>query len=88
MTAANPENMAMVIRAATALGDLRKEVAFLGGATTGFLLTDPAVDDVRSTLDVDVIVEVATRADYYALENRLRELGFRNDRSEGAPLCR
>ncbi len=88
MSAANPGNMAMIIRAAEGLGSLLGEVAFLGGATTGLLLTDPAVEDVRSTLDVDVIVEVASRADYYDLEERLRELGFKNDLSEGAPLCR
>lgn len=88
MSASNPLNLAMVIRAARGLGDLRKEVAFLGGATTGLLLTDTAAADVRSTLDVDVIVEIASRSDYYVFEERLRALGFRNDTSEGAPLCR
>lgn len=39
-------------------------------------------------MDVDVIVEVASRLAYNRLEERLRERGFRNDLSEGAPICR
>lgn len=44
--------------------------------------------DVRATQDVDVIVEVASRMDYYRLEEELREKGFKQDMSEGAPVCR
>ena len=36
------------------LGDLREEVAFLGGATIGLLITDPAAAAVCPTKDVDV----------------------------------
>jgi len=43
---------------------------------------------VRETKDVDVIVEVTTRAEYYKLSKKLRERGFKEDKSEGAPLCR
>lgn len=88
MSASIPNNFEMVMRAARGLGDLREEAAFLGGATTGLLLTDPAAPEVRSTLDVDVIVEMASRSDYYDLEKRLRGLGFKNDTSDGAPICR
>ncbi len=38
--------------------------------------------------DVDVIVEVATLADYHRLEKDLLEAGFRHDRSPDAPVCR
>lgn len=85
---ANHENIEMVVRAAGSLGNLCQEVAFLGGATTALLLTDPAAESIRPTLDVDVIVEAASRSDYYALEEQLRDLGFRNDQSEDAPICR
>ena len=37
---------------------------------------------------VDVIVELGSWADYVHLQERLRERGFQEDRSEGAPLCR
>ena len=43
---------------------------------------------MRETKDVDVIVEVTTRAEYYTLSKKLRELGFKEDQSEDAPLCR
>lgn len=73
---------------ARCLGPLREEVAFLGGAATSLFLSDPAAPEVRSTIDVDVIVEVASRLAYYRLADRLRELGFCEVSDEGAPVCR
>ena len=70
------------------LGELRDEVVFLGGATVGLLITDPATTTVRATKDVDVIVEVESWGEYAPLQERLREKGFSEDTSEGAPLCR
>lgn len=81
-------NLEMVIIVARKLGSLRDEVAFLGGATTSFLITDPAYPQVRSTLDVDVIVEIASRIEYYRLEERLRSLGFIQAMGEDEPVCR
>ena len=46
------------------LGELRDEVVFLGGATVGLLITDPATTAVRATKDVDVIVEVGSWGEY------------------------
>jgi predicted nucleotidyltransferase len=71
---------------ATVLGDdLVDEVVFVGGATITLWITDPAAPPPRPTKDVDVIVEVATRADYYAFEERLRAAGFTDD---GNVICR
>jgi hypothetical protein len=39
-------------------------------------------------LDVDAIAEIASYAEYAAFGDRLRALGFSEDASEGAPLCR
>ena len=44
---------------AAALGDLVREVVFLGGAAVGLLVTDPLASPPRATADIDVIVEVA-----------------------------
>src|SRR5260221_10778552 len=52
------------------------------------LQPDPAAAAVRPTLDVDAIVAIASYAEFTLLENRLRELGFRESRAEGAPICR
>jgi hypothetical protein len=51
-------------------------------------VTDPATPEVRATQDVDVIVEVASRLDYYQLEEELRQRGFKQDMTENAPVCR
>ena len=62
--------------------------AFLGGAVVPLLVDDPELHQVRPTQDVDALVQVITQADYAALEQRLRDDGFVNDISEGAPICR
>ena len=65
-----------------------ERMVFVGGCATGLLLTDPAAAPVRPTLDVDVIVELASYAEFVALEEQLRRLGFRESQKEGAPVCR
>jgi hypothetical protein len=60
--------------------------AFVGGAVVCVLVDDPTLTEIRPTKDVDVIVEILTRVDYYALEERLRAAGFQHDISEGAPI--
>jgi hypothetical protein len=42
---------------------------------------------VRPTKDVDVVVEVVTRTDFYAFEARLRGKGFSEDQEDGV-ICR
>lgn len=69
------------------LADLRDEVVFVGGATVELWITDPAAPEFRPTEDIDVIVEITTRQDYYALEERLRGIGFHNDH-ESKVICR
>ncbi len=81
-------NIELIKTVANRLGPLIDKVVFLGGAATGLLLTDTAAPDVRPTLDVDVIVEISSRTDYYRLEESLRGLGFKPDKEEGAPICR
>jgi len=86
MTADDP-NIHLVEILVSHLGDLREEFVFVGGCATGLLITDTAGPVVRATKDVDVITEVATKGDYYALAERLREKGFTEDPSEGV-ICR
>ena len=62
-----------------------REIVFVGGCTTGLLITDPAASPVRAIDDVDVIVEIASYAAYARFSSRLRKLGFSEDSSEGAP---
>lgn len=78
----------LLIAAATRLGRLRERVVFVGGATTELLVTDPGAAEARATNDVDVIVEVATHAEYVgALRDELVALGFReHGSSRGADV--
>ncbi|MBU0731245.1 MAG: hypothetical protein KKE17_12735 [Proteobacteria bacterium] len=83
----NP-NIELLEIAVHQLDDLVERLVFLGGCATGLLITDPAAPPIRPTQDVDVITEVATRAEYYKLAEILRSKGFREDSSEDAPVCR
>lgn len=76
---ARSSNIKMLQFVASKLDDLINEVVFLGGSTTGLLISDPMVPDVRSTLDVDCIVDVMSKGEYYKVENRLRNLGFKQN---------
>ncbi|MHB8203990.1 MAG: hypothetical protein ACYDHG_09850 [Desulfomonilaceae bacterium] len=85
----NPINFEMVRQVAIAFGDLREQVVFVGGAIVDFLITDPAAPQVRASMDVDVIIELASRIDYHALRGPLTSLGFTEDNSGDPPLiCR
>ena len=81
-------NLDLLKQVAKGLGPLLTEVVFVGGCTTGLFLTDEAAAEVRPTFDVDVIAEITSYADYATFSERLRALGFREDASPGAPLCR
>ena len=76
-----------VLETARLLEELAEECVFVGGAVLGLLLTDPAVSQVRPTMDVDVVVELATRGAFYRLQERLRSKGFREDMESGI-ICR
>jgi hypothetical protein len=79
----------LLLAVGSRLTRLPMPIVFVGGATTGLLVTDPAAPAPRSTLDVDVIVEISGYAAYATeLGPALRRLGAREDDSEWAPLCR
>ena len=62
--------------------------AFIGGGVLGLLVDDPNLSEIRSTKDVDVVVEIATYGEYVSLEQRMRQAGFQHDTSQEAPICR
>lgn len=69
----------MILTVAEALGkDLLNEVAFVGGCTTGLLLTDEfSKESVRYTDDVDLIINVVGYPKWAAFQERLRDRGFK-----------
>jgi predicted nucleotidyltransferase len=79
----------MISLVADALGDeLLDTVAFVGGCTTGFFLTDEYSRELgRHTEDVDLIINIAGKLEWSECQNKLRERGFKDDMSNNAPIC-
>ena len=88
MTRLKNPNLEILIRTVQRLGELTDEMVFLGGCATGLLITDEAAPPIRMTKDVDAIVHVTSLVEYYKLSDKLRAVGFKEDTSDGAPLCR
>lgn len=85
LDAPSAQNLMLV---AERLGDLCREVVFVGGAVVPLLATDPAGVDFRQTKDVDLVITAVSRAGFYRFGEAIEEKGFRVDTSPGAPLCR
>lgn len=81
-------NLEQLIAAAILLRPMLGDLVFVGGAVTSLLVTDEGAGAPRSTLDVDAIAEITSYAEYVAFGERLGALGFSEDTSERAPLCR
>jgi len=80
----------MLETVAEALGpELRQKMTFVGGCTTGLLLTDEyTLEQVRHTEDVDLIVHTMGYTAFYALQEQLKKQGFSIPAStEDAPIC-
>tara|TARA_B100002049_G_scaffold235944_1_gene221465 strand:- start:1777 stop:2472 length:696 start_codon:yes stop_codon:yes gene_type:complete len=79
----------MLTEVAQALGEqLLKEVVFVGGCTTGLLITDDFTKEkIRYTDDVDLIVDVVGYAAWTSLQEKLRTHGFSIDMGEEV-VCR
>jgi hypothetical protein len=58
MVKAQNPNLELLMLAVEQLGDLADEMVFVGGCTTGILITDAAAPPIRVTRDVDAIVQV------------------------------
>ena len=81
-------NRRRLVATARLLRPILDQLVFVGGSVAGLLITDEAAPDVRATGDVDTIAEITTYAEYVRFSERLRSLGFAEDASTGAPLCR
>ncbi|MES2732134.1 MAG: hypothetical protein V4714_10310 [Bacteroidota bacterium] len=84
----NWSNLVQLQTVANGLQELKEQVVFVGGATVCLYATDVAATEVRPTDDVDCVIELTSRKALYALEERLRSIGFQNDTRDRAPVCR
>jgi hypothetical protein len=67
---------------------MKDEMIFVGGSVAELYADNPAASEIRPTKDVDCIIEIHSRLQFAEMEEKLRALGFRNDTSEDAPICR
>lgn len=81
------ESLAAIATVAGALGELASQVVFVGGTVVALYPLEGGAD-VRPTIDVDCVVNVATTDEYYAFVAALRTRGFTECTDEGAPICR
>ncbi|MFC4675364.1 hypothetical protein [Dysgonomonas termitidis] len=81
-------NIELIQCVAGGLGLLKDEVVFVGGSVAELYAQQPELSDIRPTIDVDCVVEISTYSAYYKLEEKLRLLGFHDDTTAGAPVCR
>jgi len=72
---------------AEGLGDLCKDVVFVGGSVAELYADDPAATDIRPTMDVDCVIELATYGSLQNFEQLLRDRKFVNDIESGV-ICR
>lgn len=79
----------MIDVVAQSLGDdLLEKVVFVGGCTTALLVDDVVtLQHIRSTEDVDMIVEVLSKSEYQDLCQKLRQRGFKES-AEDDVICR
>lgn len=73
---------------AKGFGDLVEDIVFIGGAVAELYADVPIPEEIRSTEDVDVVVKIVSKIEFNKFEEKIRSLGFKNDVSEGAPVCR
>lgn len=81
-------NITMLQTIANGLGDLKDDMVFVGGSVAELYVSNPDLSDIRPTLDVDCVIELRSKTAHAKLEDDLRALGFANDTSKGAPICR
>lgn len=89
MSSAYEQLAGMIEKVARALGDeLLGEVAFVGGCTTGLLITDEfSKEEIHFTDDVDLIINVVGYAQWEVFKARLRDKGF-SESMEDDVICR
>lgn len=67
---------------------LLEDIVFVGGAFVNLYSSDKSAGEIRPTDDIDCVIKVTHLSEYNKIEGKLRNLGFKNDLSKGAPICR
>lgn len=80
-------NRQVIKKISFALGEMNERVIFVGGATIGLYIDDPAAEDVRATKDVDITVEIASLEELESIRQELAKKGFTQSPEDNV-VCR
>ena len=80
-------NRGIIKKIALALGELNEQVVYVGGATVGLYINDPAAEDVRPTMDIDISLSIATIGELEYIRESLNIKGF-TQTAEDDIICR
>ena len=76
-----------ILEIATALGDINENCVFVGGAVVSLYVNDPAADEARPTMDIDIALEILTLGQLEKTRQVLAKKGFFPDPVEKV-ICR
>lgn len=80
-------NKEIIKKVAIALGELNKDVIYVGGATVSLYINDPAADDVRPTKDIDISLKILSIPQLEDIREQLIDRGFSQSADLGI-ICR
>jgi hypothetical protein len=80
-------NLEVIYKTAVALGELKVQVVYVGGATVSLYINDPAADEVRPTKDVDITLAISSLGELEAIRELLIRKGFKQS-PEDDIICR
>lgn len=81
-------NLDLIEKAVKAVAMLSEDVVFVGGAAAELYVDTVYSEEARVTEDVEIIIDVCSRSGLEIFEEHLRKIGFENDMTPGAPICR
>ncbi len=69
-------NRMATVKIAKALGELNREVVFVGGAMVSLYIDDPSAEDIRPTKDIGLTFQITTVRQLEELRQSIAEKGF------------
>ena len=80
-------NLGVIKKIATALNELNERVVYVGGAVVSLYINDSAAEDVRSTKDIDISLDIASVGELEELRELLTLKGFKQSPDDNV-ICR
>jgi len=80
-------NRMATVKIAKALGELNRQVVFVGGAMVSVYIDDPSAEDIRPTKDIDLTFQITTVSQLEELRQALTDKGFQ-EHADSTVICR